>query len=131
MFKKAMSTSLQNIFDLEKVSFDTPSDSKEQDCIFVEIQSSKNQIKDGTEVAKVMGKLVVFANMDKLPYGYFSKKIKAANASDTKPFYFYDFEESSGVFLNIIQMSLSFVYFFNSQYDPAMGTITSINITES
>ena len=130
MFKSALKESLSKIFDLKKVSFNTPTDAREQEIIFVEIDSSKNQIRDGSEQAKVMGKLKVFSSTDKLPYGYFSKCLRNADSNYTMPFYFYDFEESAGVFQNICEFSLSFVYFFNSQYDPALGTITSINLTE-
>lgn len=126
MFEASLSDKLKRIFDLDKVTYASPSESQEQECIFIEIESAKNQIKDKRQVSRVLGKIRVFASSDKLPYGYFSKKIQAANTSDTRELFFYEIEENHGTFQNICERSLSFVYFYDSQYDPEQGTITSI-----
>jgi hypothetical protein len=130
VFEKALKDKLKEIFDLDKVTFDLPSSSKEQECLFVEVQSSKNTIKDGAQIAKVTGKITVFGSLDKMPYGYFSKKIHEAG-SKAKDLFFYDFEENQGTFRNISERSLSFVFFYDGQYDPNLGTINSIQIEVS
>jgi hypothetical protein len=128
MFEKSLKEKFQRIFDLKKATFNLPGESQEQECLFIEIENSRNTIKDGKEIARVTGKIRVFGNQEKIPFGYFSKKIQSAAPADTKDLFFFDFEENAGTFLNIAERSLSFVYFFNSQYDPALGTITSIDI---
>ena len=130
MFETTLKEQLQRIFDLDKATFDAPSESQEQECLFIEISKSRNTIKDGLQVARVTGKIRVFGNSEKLPYGYFSKCIQEADAADTLPFFFFEFEENAGSYRNIAERSVSFVYFFNSQYNPRLGTITSINISE-
>lgn len=128
MFEKALKDSLRQIFDFDKVTYDAVSEDEEQEVLFIEIESSKNSIKDGLQVAKVTGKLRTFANAEKLPFGYFSKKIQEADKSLTYPFFFYEFEESAQGFRNIVERSVSFVYFFDSQYNPELGTISSIDL---
>ncbi len=126
MFESALSDKLMKIFDMKKVSFNLPSDMQEQETIFIEVDSSKNGIKDRLQVAKVTGKIRVFANQDKLPYGYFSKKIKEASNEDTKDMFFYNFEENAGTIQNITERNLGFIYFYTGQYDPSIGSITSL-----
>ena len=128
MFESALKQKLTRIFDLDKVTFDLPSESQEQECLFIDVQSSKNHIKDGVEVARVTGKLRVFSNSDKLKYGYFSKRIAEADSEDVKDLFFFDFEENSGTFRNITERSLGFVFLFSGQYDPEVGTIDEITI---
>ena len=140
MFKKSLQTKLENIFDLERTTFDAPSESQEQECAFIEIDSSKNSIRDGREVAKVTGKIKVFGNSGHLPYGYFSKKISAAKVADTMGLFFYDIEMNAGVIpsmtsagtvLNIVERTVSFVYLYDAQYDPEHGSLTTLNTSYS
>lgn len=128
MFEATLKAAVKQIFDFDKVTYDAVSEDQEQEVLFIEVESSRNSIKDGLQTAKVTGKLRAFANSDKLPFGYFSKKIQEADVSLTYPFFFYEFEESSQGFRNIVERSLSFVYFFDSQYNPELGTISSIDL---
>ena len=130
MFKKELSEKLKGIFSVNKVSFDEPGLSKEQECIFVEIEQSNNVIKDGVALARVTGKCVMFGQNDKLPFGFFSKKIKQADINLTKDLFFYDIETNTKLANNLVEFSFSFVYFFSGQYDPDMGTIDSITFSE-
>ncbi len=127
MFEKTLSAKLKRIFDLSKVSFDLPSESQEQECLFIEVVSSKGHVKDKKFVSKVTGKIRVFCNTDKLPYGYFSKRIDSAETDDTKDLFFYDIEENNGTFRNIAERTLSFVYLFEAEYNPNLGLITELN----
>ncbi len=129
MFKKSLEDKLKRIFDLPGVTFDIPSESQEQEGAFVLVDLSKNRIRDGKEIAYVKGKIKVFSNSDKLPYGYFSKKIKEAKNEDTSQLIFFDLEENQGTFTNISERTLSFVYLYEAQYDPEQGTITSLDAT--
>lgn len=128
MFEKSLQDKLKKIFDMKKVSFNHVGQTHEQECIFIEVESCKSSIKDAIQIAQVRGKLRVFATNDKLPYGYFDKKLQAADAADTHDLFFYDLEENSGYYGNLVERSMSFVYFFSSQHNPNLGTITSIEL---
>ena len=126
VFEKRLADTLKRIFDLDKVNFNHISETQEQECIFIEIESSKNQIKDAKVTAKVTGKIKVYGNIDKLPYGYFSKRIVEAKPADTKNLFFYNIEENAGTFVNICERSMSFIYLFEDQYNPNLGEITDL-----
>lgn len=132
MFETALIEKFNRIFDmkvsldLSKIKFSDVGYSGEQDCIFVEVNSSYNQISTGRARAKIVATAKVFANADKLPFGYFSKKLAAAKVGDLNDIFFYNFEDNSNLFLNVVQRTFSFVYFFDSQYNPALGTINPV-----
>jgi hypothetical protein len=128
MFEKALSDQFKRIFDLEKITYDWPSDSKEQEILFIEIDQANSVIKDQRQICKVLGKCRVFAPLDKLPHGFFAKKISAANASDVSNLFFYNIETTQNVFDGIAERNFQFVYFYDSQYDPDHGTITSVDL---
>jgi len=70
----------------------------------------------------------IFANLEKMPYGFFAKRINEADPDDIVDFFFHDIEENSGYYKDIVERAASFVFFFDSQYDPSKGTITSIDL---
>lgn len=135
MFEKALAEKFKRIFDLKtsldlsKIKFSDVGYSGEQDCVFVEVTSSKNQIKTGREIAMITAVAKVFANADKLPFGYFSKRIAAAQPIDVNDIFFYNFEDNTNLFGPVVQRNFSFVYFFDSQYNPALGKIESVAVT--
>lgn len=131
MFEASLKEKLKNIFDFKKVSFDQISESREQECIFIEVDDARSTIKDGKQFCRVTGRLIVFANSEKLPFGYFQKKIQEAKLEDTKDLFFYEVEGNTGVIQNIDQRSMAFVYFYNDQYNPNLGELTSIEISEA
>lgn len=128
MFETALKERLTRIFDFKKVTYDSPSESKEQEGMFIRVDSAKSKISDKIQRCKVMGKVFVFANADKLPYGYFNKCIRQADHADTKDIFFYEFEENRGGLLNIVERSFSFLYLFESQFDPDLGEINEVNL---
>lgn len=130
MFEASLKEKLKRIFDFDKVSFAIPSESQEQEGMFIQVDQVRSSIKDARQVCKVQGKLIVYASNEKLPYGYFSKKIQEAELADTRDLYFYDFEGNAGRYQDISERSLGFIYFFNSQYNPDIGSITSINLEQ-
>ena len=132
MFRETLKTKLKLIFDLDKVSYDLPSESQEQEAAFIQVDTARTQIKDGRQHAMVEGRIRIFANSDKLPFGYLAKKIKQASPTHTKDL-FFEPEQNVGTYLNIAERAMAFTYFFNSQYDPALGTLTSLEteVTET
>lgn len=131
MFEASLSEKFQRIFDLKKVSYDEPGDSNEQECLFIEVENSMNSIKDGAAIARVTGNAVVFSTHFKMPFGYLSKRIYQADPDDTKDLFFFDVETNTKLFQGVVRRGFGFVYFFNSQYDPPAGTITSIELGET
>ncbi len=129
MFESELKALLKKIFAVKKVTFDNPGESQEQEVLFIEIDNCTSAIKDGFEKHMVSGNAVFFANADKLPFGYFAKRIKQADHADTKELFFFDFESNSRRNQNIVQRGFSFVYFYSAQYDPKVGEITSIELT--
>lgn len=130
MFETELANKFKKIFNLKKVSYDEPSGISEQECLFLEIQDCKSNFKDKRWLGTVRGNGLFFAQNDKIKFGFFSKQIANANKNDTKDLFFSEFEENTNRYLNLVQRSFSFVYFFDFQYDPSLGTITSIDITE-
>ncbi len=131
MFKAELSSRLKTIFGLPKVTFDRPGESMEQEVIWVEVDSCRSWVRPPKQVARVTGKIRVFGNSDKLPYGYFSKRINAADPALTKDIFFYDFEENAETFRNICERSMSFHYLYEGEYDPAIGEINEVNLSIS
>lgn len=128
MFEKDLAAKLKRIFDLDKVTFDLPGASHEQEGLFVEVESARMNIREGTQSASVDGKIHVFAENNKMPFGYFNKQLAAASPDDTKDLVFYEFEDNTRTYLNLVERSCTFKFFFVSQYDPNQGTITQVDI---
>lgn len=125
-----MEAKLKRIFKVNKVTYNEPGDSQEQDCLFVNVENALNKIKRPKATSKVTGSVVMFANNEKLPFGYFSKCISEADYDDVKDFHFSEIEDNTRRYQNIVQRGFSFVYFFSGQYDPKVGSITSVILTE-
>lgn len=128
MFESALSEKIKNIFDLDKVTFDSPSESREQEGIFIEVENPRIKVGDKYASARVTGKLRIFVQAEKMPFDYLMKKIDAADPDDKADLYFFDIGVSVGRFMNIDERTIGFVFFFRSQYDPNLGTINSVNI---
>lgn len=120
---------LKSIFDFDKVTFDKPSESQEQEAVFVDVVKCESRIIDKREIHDVTAKVHAFANSEKLPLGYFSKCISNADPALKKEFFFYDFEESKGTYRNIVERSLSFRFLFDGQYDPNLGTLDELTLS--
>ena len=118
----------QKIFSFKNTRFNAPSDSQEQECLFIEIDTVDSQVKDNILKAKVMGKCAVFGQADKLPVSYFAQRLGLAKNDLTKDFFFYDLEGSLLTEMNIVKRSFSFIYFFAGQYNPHADNIESIVI---
>ena len=129
MFKSTLTAQIKSIFEIDRISYDLPGESKEQEGLFIDVSTVQARVKDGRAVARVTGVIRVFAVSGKLPYGFFVKKIDGADPADKDGLYFYNFEENKGTYRNIIERSVGFQYFFDSQYNPAIGTIESVDLT--
>lgn len=126
MFESNLKKDLMAIFKVKDVSFDQPSDKREQGKLFVTVDDAQCTISPPNEVAKVTGTAVMFGTNDKMTFGFFHKAIQNADPKISKRFFFHDFESNTKTFQNLVQRGFSFVYFFHGQYDPDQGSITSI-----
>lgn len=134
MFKKEMQEKLKAIFGVSKVTFSSPGQSLEQDCIFVEIDNCKANTGQGVASARVSGSISIFSQYEKLPFGFFSKRIQQADPRHTKAFFFFDTDVEKQISptsaeaptQNIAERRASFVYLYSAQYDPNQGEITSL-----
>ena len=129
MFENELADKFKAIFAVTKVTYDTPGESREQNVMFVQIEQPKFSFKDGRVTAMVTGNAVMFGRNDALTFGFFAKAISQAPALLTKDLFFSDFETNTQRLRDIVQRGFSFTYFFDSQYDPAVGTITSVTTT--
>ncbi len=128
MFEKSLLADLKTIFDLPKVTLDAASESHEQECMFVKIDKVNSSLKDKRQIARVHGTLVIYCNSDKMPFGYF---IKQSQKSALSSKFFFGPEQHVANYVNISQRSMDFVYLYDSEFNPSVGLITSVdeNIT--
>src|SRR5574343_121900 len=94
MFKARLEQELKSIFKIKKVSYSLPSESNEQDTLFVSIASTKPRPNENEIIDRIYGKITLFASQDKLPFGFFVKQIHTSTVDD-KNLFFYNIEENS------------------------------------
>lgn len=130
MFESELEQKFKNIFDVKKVTFAGPGESMEQECLFVEITNPGNIVKDSKVLSKIEGNAVLFCYGDKVPFGFFSKKIKEASSALTKDFFFSEIEANRKMSKEIVARSFNFIYFFQAQYDPENGEINELEFID-
>lgn len=135
MFRKDLIRRLELIFGMPKTTMLAASDSYEQDTLFVEILSSRSRTSGaagGSETARVVGSLLIYSQEDRLPYGFFAKRIEQAPADLKAPLFFYDSDvdvvDSPAREVNLHERRTNFTFFYNSQYDPDRGQLTSLTL---
>jgi hypothetical protein len=132
VFNKSLQSKLERIFGFKKTTFDAPSDSYEQDTLFIEVEKASSRIFDGLALCKVDGTLIVYSQANKLPFGYFNKALSKAAAQDVKDFFFYDVDvdvaSSPARLQNIHERRIRFVFFYKEQYDPNKGQLNTLNL---
>ena len=129
MIEESITESFKKIFDLKKVTFNAPSSSDEQDVLFVNVNETEMSVKDNMLFCKATGVASIYARSDKLPLGYFEKKIQEAPFALTKDFFFYHMDVNEPIMINISKVSFSFVHFFSGQYNPHSDNISSIEFS--
>jgi hypothetical protein len=134
MFKSSLSTRLSSIFDIRRVSFDEPGDTREQDKIFVEIDSVRPQgTYDGKKLKAVInGKITIFAQSKKLPFGFFQKKLYNCNKDMQKDLFFYNFDNNV-TYLGaegLTERSCNFQFNYTEDFDPDKGYIEEFIIED-
>lgn len=130
MFRTELEAKLKQIFGLKKVTFDVPGDSHEQDTLFVEVMENRTRITGNKATAKVQGALTVFAHGDRLPFGFFAKRIALADPELTKDFFFFDLDvnvlSSPARLQDLSEIRGRFVYLYSAQFDPNKGELQTL-----
>lgn len=132
MFRKKLVSDLEQMFGFNKTTFLKDSDDFEQDVLFIEIDRSNSKISNvsgGRQIARVVASLVVYSQDDRLPYGFFSKRLEAY-PDIAKSFFFSvvdeDVPESPARIQNIHERRCDFIYFYDSQFDPNRGELNEL-----
>lgn len=127
MFEKALAEKFKKVFGLQKVTFDRPGESNEQEVVFIEIEDPRITIAEGIQRARVSGRASVFVRGAKMPFGYFQKCI-AAHPDECIDIAFFNIDTNVKTYMDVVQRTFEFIYFFSSQYDPEIGTLNEVTI---
>lgn len=134
MFREELKKRFSEIFGFAKTTFDVPSESFEQDTLFIEVRDCFARSGQGRATARVTGDIIIFTQREKMPFGFFSKRIAQAKAALTNDLVFYDTDRevlgSSARMQNISERRTSFLFLFSTQYDPNHGSMTEIEFSE-
>lgn len=126
MFEKELKRRLEQIFGIPKVSFDLPGESLEQGVLFIDVSDARSCVKHERETAKVTGSIVIYSQADRLPFGFFSKKINQASAELTQGLFFFNMDENTKTQVNLVERRCGFVFLYSGEYDPDNGELTSV-----
>lgn len=134
MFRPELQKTLAAIFGVAKTTYDAPSDQFEQDVLFVDVTDCKSNAGQGKVTAKVTGTLTMFSQANRLPFGFFNKKISQAAFALTKSIFFFDIDvdvaASPARIQNISERRTSFVFLYSAQFDPDQGSLTSLQFDD-
>ncbi len=134
MFREELKKNLEGIFGFKKTTYDAPSEAFEQDTLFIDVTSAKSNASQGKITSKVDGTLTVFSQANRLPFGFFNKRISNADFQLTKGLFFFDIDvdvaASPARMINISERRTGFVFLFSAQHDPNQGSLTELEIDE-
>lgn len=116
------------VFKPIKISFGQPSDIKEQECLFINIEETQVRFKKKLKRYRVEGKCLMFAQADKMPVDYFATHIFEMPKALQARFFFSEIDANTKYYQNLVQRDVSFVYFYETEYDPNTGTIESVEV---
>src|SRR5690606_34281477 len=84
--------------------------------------------------AKVTGSVTIFSQVDKLPYGFFAKRIEQAKLEHTRDIFFFDVDtdvaSSPARIQNIAERRCTFVYLYRAPYNPAKGQMEGLDLEQ-
>ncbi len=124
MFRAELEKKFRSIFGIDKVTFNEEG-SFEQDTLFVEVNNCRTNPSQGFLTARVQGSIFIFAQRDKIPFGFFAKRITQADNELTKDLFFFEMDTenvaSPARIQNISERRCRFEFFFKTQYDVPKG----------
>lgn len=132
MFKKELQKNFEKIFEGMKVTFNAPSDKFEQDTVFINISQAQSRPMKEKFTARVTGFIQIFAEHEKLPFGFMGRKIEQADFEYTKNLHFSGLDTENAAsparMVNLSERQAQFVFLFSQQYDPNQGTINQVTM---
>lgn len=129
MIEQQLQKDIKELFEFKQVTLDAPSESLEQDKLFVEVEQNDTRLKDGLMTGRLRGRIKCYASNDKIPFGYFNKKIQEHKTLSNK-FVFFEIDRNNPIFRDKVERSVGFIYFFSGQYDPDLGTLNTLKTYE-
>lgn len=133
MVRDDIEKKLKEIFLLDKVTFSEPG-SFEQDTLFIEVETCRERPSKGYTAGKITGNLVLFSQSDKVPLGFFAKRINKAKAETKAGFFFFEVDTeilgSQSRFQNISERRCRFQYLYQDQYDPRETLIAGLDVEQ-
>ena len=130
MFNKNLEEKLINIFGISRVSFAEPSAENEQNVLFVNITNCKTSFAAKNIYFEVRGGITLYSINERLPFGYFQRKIELAKKEDAERFFFYNIEENLqyGGQVGLTERTCDFVFTYSTDFNPNRGEINEINL---
>lgn len=133
MFRKDLKDRLEKIFGV-KVTFNEPG-SFEQNTLFVAVENASFSPRKDTISATVRGDIILFAQFESAPFGFFATRINKADRKLTRPLTFFELDtvmDSQARIQNIAERKCRFVFLFEDKYDPSkpMNTEVAPNIEQ-
>jgi len=131
--EKELLSRLQKIFGFKKATFSMPSESFEQDTLFVFIENAFSRVTDKITYYKVNGSITIFTQDEKMPTGFMNKRIEMSDIELTKDLFFFNIdtyvENSQARVQNINERRASFVFMYKEQFNPEKGQLTELDIS--
>jgi hypothetical protein len=132
MFRTDLEERLKKIFCVSVVKFDAFMLGKEQEALFVDIDTAKLYSTSGKHGWFVKGRLSICGIAGKHKYGWAHSKIELAEKSLTAPFIFGR-DENPIKFSNnnndFVKIDMDFIYIYDADFNPISAKIVRAEIT--
>lgn len=126
---KLLALKLKRIFGVKDVILGAPGDKQEQDVLFVGIERNRTSMTKNKINFMIEGVITMYSQIDKLPLGFFHKKVEQAKVQDKEGFFFHRFDEGSMYSIqNLCERTVSFVLVSSEQYDPDKGLLNRLEL---
>lgn len=127
--EEILTSKLQKIFGIRKVTFCLPGEDREQDALFVHVNRNRSSFAKNKMSFNISGEIKLFSQNEKVPYGFFNRKIEQAKKEDKDGFFFHGFDENDPYGpQNLSERKVSFTYLTTTQYDPDKGEINQLQL---
>ncbi len=130
MFETSLKSKLVTIFGVPKATFDMVSESREHNCLFISVDRAITWQSFNKATAEVRGSIALYMDSNKLPFGFFMRRLKDADPADHKDLFFFNMDQNEKYFGNLVERSCEFVYFYNAEYNDDFGELTSVTFED-
>lgn len=128
MMEERIKSKLSSIFGM-RAKLEAVGEHQEQDVMFISLSRNRSTFKGSNISYRIEGDVTIYTQINKIPIGFFNKKIDLANADDKSSFFFFNIDENNQYSIqNLCEKKLSFIYIDQEQFDPSKGQITELNL---